>query len=56
MTIVTPMPRALLQVKDPGEPWHDIHSRVEGLLQDVLENFIERWKVQGIRESSASGD
>ena len=36
----------------PREPWHDIHCRVEGpIARDVLENFIERWKMQGIRES-----
>merc|ERR1719350_1937028 len=33
----------------PREPWHDIHSRVEGpIARDVLENFIERWKMQGL--------
>jgi len=32
----------------PREPWHDIHSRVEGpIARDVLENFIERWSRQG---------
>jgi len=32
----------------PREPWHDIHSRVEGpAARDVLENFIERWRQQG---------
>jgi len=36
----------------PREPWHDIHCRVEGpVARDVLENFIERWKMQGIKES-----
>jgi len=36
----------------PREPWHDIHCRVEGpIAKDVLENFIERWKMQGIKES-----
>eukprot|EP00092_Neocalanus_flemingeri_P027266 GFUD01029568.1.p1 GENE.GFUD01029568.1~~GFUD01029568.1.p1 ORF type:complete len:832 (-),score=202.16 GFUD01029568.1:287-2782(-) len=36
----------------PREPWHDIHSRVEGpIAKDVLENFIERWKMQGLKES-----
>jgi len=34
----------------PREPWHDIHSRVEGpAARDVLENFIERWKKQGMQ-------
>lgn len=31
----------------PRQPWHDIHSRVEGrVAMDVLENFVERWKKQ----------
>uniref|UniRef100_A0A7S1TGW9 phospholipase D n=1 Tax=Compsopogon caeruleus TaxID=31354 RepID=A0A7S1TGW9_9RHOD len=31
----------------PREPWHDIHSRVEGpAAWDVMENFIERWNCQ----------
>eukprot|EP00088_Acartia_fossae_P036456 TRINITY_DN3767_c0_g1_i10.p1 TRINITY_DN3767_c0_g1~~TRINITY_DN3767_c0_g1_i10.p1 ORF type:complete len:833 (-),score=154.58 TRINITY_DN3767_c0_g1_i10:667-3165(-) len=35
----------------PREPWHDIHSRVEGpIATDVLQNFIERWRRQGTRE------
>lgn len=36
----------------PREPWHDIHSRVEGpIAKDVLVNFIERWSKQGRKES-----
>jgi len=36
----------------PREPWHDIHCKVEGpIARDVLENFIERWKRQGMKES-----
>jgi phospholipase D1/2 len=32
----------------PRQPWHDIHSRVEGLgALDVLQNFEERWIGQG---------
>ena len=32
----------------PREPWHDIHSRVEGPVAfDVFLNFQERWKKQG---------
>lgn len=32
----------------PREPWHDIHSRVEGpAAMDVLQNFQERWNKQG---------
>jgi len=35
----------------PREPWHDIHCKVEGpIAKDVLENFIERWKRQGVKE------
>ena len=37
----------------PREPWHDIHSKVEGpVAKDVLMNFIERWRQQGTRESA----
>jgi phospholipase D1/2 len=32
----------------PRQPWHDIHSRVEGVGSlDVLQNFEERWIGQG---------
>ena len=32
----------------PREPWHDIHSRVEGpTAVDLLYNFQERWQKQG---------
>ncbi|KAG4947868.1 hypothetical protein JHK82_041040 [Glycine max] len=32
----------------PREPWHDIHSRLEGpIAWDVLFNFEQRWKKQG---------
>eukprot|EP00899_Mesostigma_viride_P010797 jgi/Mesvir1/19719/Mv24057-RA.1 len=31
----------------PRQPWHDIHSRVEGpSAHDVLANFVERWHRQ----------
>ncbi len=31
----------------PREPWHDIHSRVEGpIAHDVFLNFYERWQKQ----------
>ena len=31
----------------PREPWHDIHSKVEGpIAQDVFTNFHERWRKQ----------
>ncbi|KAK9076717.1 hypothetical protein SSX86_005051 [Deinandra increscens subsp. villosa] len=29
----------------PREPWHDLHSRIEGpAAYDILQNFEERWK------------
>jgi len=32
----------------PREPWHDIHSKLEGpIAWDVLFNFEQRWKKQG---------
>ncbi|KAL6561384.1 Phospholipase D [Orobanche minor] len=32
----------------PREPWHDIHSRLEGpVAWDVLFNFEQRWRKQG---------
>lgn len=32
----------------PREPWHDIHSRLEGSIAwDVLFNFEQRWRKQG---------
>jgi len=35
----------------PREPWHDIHCKVEGpIARNVLENFIERWEKQAIKE------
>ncbi|KAK9829228.1 hypothetical protein WJX72_004613 [[Myrmecia] bisecta] len=31
----------------PREPWHDIHSRLEGpIAWDVLHNFVQRWRRQ----------
>ena len=32
----------------PREPWHDIHSKVEGpIAYDIFQNFKERWEKQG---------
>ncbi|KAH9613491.1 hypothetical protein KSS87_005095 [Heliosperma pusillum] len=32
----------------PREPWHDIHSKLEGpVAWDVLQNFEQRWRKQG---------
>jgi phospholipase D1/2 len=34
----------------PREPWHDIHSFVEGIIAyDVFLNFEERWNQQGLK-------
>nr|AAC49274.1 phospholipase D [Arabidopsis thaliana] len=35
----------------PREPWHDIHSRLEGpIAWDVMYNFEQRWSKQGGKE------
>ncbi|KAK9281925.1 hypothetical protein L1049_004833 [Liquidambar formosana] len=39
---------ASIQKGGPREPWHDIHSRLEGAIAwDVLFNFEQRWRKQG---------
>ncbi|KAL1809714.1 hypothetical protein ACET3Z_026704 [Daucus carota] len=39
---------ASIEKGGPREPWHDIHSRLEGpIAWDVLFNFEQRWKKQG---------
>ena len=41
----------ILFLLGPREPWHDIHSKVEGrIAYDVFENFWERWQRQGLNE------
>jgi len=44
-----------LQVEDargPREPWHDLHSKIDGpAAYDVLKNFEERW----LKASKRSG-
>ncbi|XP_051135824.1 phospholipase D alpha 1-like [Andrographis paniculata] len=41
-------PDASIAKGGPREPWHDIHSRLEGpIAWDVLFNFEQRWKKQG---------
>jgi phospholipase D1/2 len=41
------MPWSVCSACGPREPWHDIHTRVEGdIALDVLTNFEERWKKQ----------
>jgi len=41
-------PGATITKSGPREPWHDIHSRVEGpIAWDVLFNFEQRWRKQG---------
>ena len=35
----------------PREPWHDIHSRVEGpVANDVFQNFADRWEKQAEKD------
>ncbi|KAI4379289.1 hypothetical protein MLD38_005607 [Melastoma candidum] len=39
---------ASIEKGGPREPWHDIHSRLEGpVAWDVLYNFEQRWRKQG---------
>ena len=39
--------KSIPEMQGPREPWHDIHSLVEGpVAYDVLENFYERWDKQ----------
>ncbi|KAK4413931.1 Phospholipase D alpha 1 [Sesamum alatum] len=39
---------AVITKGGPREPWHDIHSRLEGpIAWDVLFNFEQRWRKQG---------
>ncbi|CAN0904027.1 Phospholipase D beta 1 [Linum grandiflorum] len=45
----------------PREPWHDLHSKIEGpAAYDVLQNFEERWskasKPRGIHKLKSSQD
>ena len=38
----------------PRQPWHDIHMKLEGpIASDVLQNFIERWKKQGLQSAES---
>ena len=39
------------ELQGPREPWHDIHSKVEGrIAYDVFFNFYERWSRQGPKD------
>uniref|UniRef100_A0A0C9RUJ2 Phospholipase D n=1 Tax=Wollemia nobilis TaxID=56998 RepID=A0A0C9RUJ2_9CONI len=41
-------PGASIEKGGPREPWHDIHSKLEGpIAWDVLFNFEQRWRKQG---------
>ncbi|XP_074579919.1 phospholipase D beta 1-like [Curcuma longa] len=42
----------------PREPWHDLHSRIDGpAAYDVLRNFEERWlKASGIKKLKSQDD
>ncbi|KAJ7297149.1 hypothetical protein O6H91_Y077100 [Diphasiastrum complanatum] len=43
----TSFPGASLKFGGPREPWHDIHSKLEGpAAWDVLRNFEQRWQKQ----------
>ena len=38
---------ALKQCFGPREPWHDIHSKLEGpIARDIMTNFEQRWRKQ----------
>ena len=42
------------QSTGPREPWHDVHSKIEGpAARDVLENFEERWQKQAKAKGSS---
>ncbi|XP_058113297.1 phospholipase D alpha 1-like [Magnolia sinica] len=44
-------PGALITKGGPREPWHDIHSQLEGpIAWDVLFNFEQRWRKQGRKD------
>lgn len=40
-------PGAKLEEGGPRQPWHDIHSKIEGpVAWDVYTNFVQRWTCQ----------
>ena len=50
-----------VDARGPREPWHDLHSRIDGpAAYDVLQNFEERWlkasKRHGIKKLAKSND
>uniref|UniRef100_A0A452YNY0 phospholipase D n=1 Tax=Aegilops tauschii subsp. strangulata TaxID=200361 RepID=A0A452YNY0_AEGTS len=52
---------ATVDARGPREPWHDLHSRIDGpAAYDVLKNFEERWlkasKRHGIKKLGKSND
>ncbi|KAK3148558.1 hypothetical protein QOZ80_3BG0296550 [Eleusine coracana subsp. coracana] len=52
---------AVLDDHGPREPWHDLHSKIDGpAAYDVLKNFEERWlkaaKRSGVKKLSKSQD
>ncbi|KAL6551292.1 Phospholipase D [Orobanche minor] len=49
MIFINPTAKVLQSLKvGPREPWHDIHSRLEGpVAWGVLLNFEQRWRKQG---------
>eukprot|EP01018_Ginkgo_biloba_P003504 Gb_39984 [translate_table: standard] len=45
-------PGACIEKGGPREPWHDIHSKLEGQVAwDVLYNFEQRWRKQGSKDA-----
>eukprot|EP01006_Ploeotia_vitrea_P028293 TRINITY_DN61009_c0_g2_i1.p1 TRINITY_DN61009_c0_g2~~TRINITY_DN61009_c0_g2_i1.p1 ORF type:complete len:510 (+),score=20.69 TRINITY_DN61009_c0_g2_i1:129-1532(+) len=41
----------------PRQPWHDIHSKVNGpAARDVHRNFVQRWVKQGLENSTNKED
>lgn len=48
-------PGACIEKGGPREPWHDIHSKLEGpVAWDVLKNFEQRWKKQGYADANVN--
>ena len=47
------LPNDVKDVHGPRQPFHDIHCKLEGpVAYDVFQNFIERWKKQGMPKQS----
>lgn len=51
----------VLDAQGPREPWHDLHSKIDGpAAYDVLTNFEERWlkasKRSGVKKLSKANN